>query len=619
MGSWKILRKLSEGPSAEVYEAVTPEGGQVAVKRLLSLDDEGRALFEGQARLLVRLRHPAVVPVLGFLLHSEALFGEDRGPCFWMEMVSGRPLLEAARTAETGTILGWFREAVDALSFFHGQEVLHGDLSPHNLRIDDQGKLKILDFSVLPGDAASSDVATLPYMAPERIDGRLVPAGDIFSLGTIFYEALAGRHPRAGCRTVQDLIAASPPSLGDVAPRMAGHPLEARVIDRMIRADLKERLAGPSAVGKALQGAAVEEVPEGVPVFSPLTMIGADGAFAAVSQCLDRAAEKKVLVAVHGPSGSGTTRFRREIVFEAALRGIACREFPDIDRLDGAGLARVLAGLRALPPRGFLAIADWSDDRLTEDGRRFCSALLTEEGLIEAALRPLDRDELKKLLRGFLTEEAADESADFLSGRTQGNPGRVLEILRNLASAHLLRDRSLLPGWKDFLQKEDVPEAEPRDPTELSRFLRREINRLNGLGRYVQALEIAERWFSLKAEDEPLLLRTVKYWFITGWGLHNLGRFDEAEERLKRCVHEAAARVSEPEIASMAARARSLLGLAALRRGDAKAAEAEFRATLGLQPETGFATAETFRNLARALEASGDEAGASASLDRAKS
>src|SRR5262249_36575908 len=152
-------------------------------------------------------------------------------------MISGRDLLSAAKGEKTETILGWFRAAVDALRFFHGQKVIHGDLSPQNLRIDDQGRLKILDFSVLPGDAAASDLATLPYMAPERIDGKLAPAGDLFSLGTIFYEALAGRHPRFGCRTVQDLIEARPSALSDVAPRMDTHALEARVIDRMIRAD----------------------------------------------------------------------------------------------------------------------------------------------------------------------------------------------------------------------------------------------------------------------------------------------------------------------------------------------------------------------------------------------
>ncbi|HSA59849.1 MAG TPA: serine/threonine-protein kinase, partial [bacterium] len=619
MTPWRILHRAGSGSTSEVYRAVEPGGLEVALKVLRGRGAFDLEAFESQARLLTRLRHPSVVPVLGFRRRSEDIFGEDRGPCFWMEYVEGEDLISAARKADVGQILKWFREAVEALDFVHGQGVVHGDLSPQNLRIDSEGRLKILDFSVLPGDAAFADLATLPYMAPERIDGRLTPASDLFSLGTILYEALVGRHPRAGCRSVTELIRKRPPALAEVKPLASEHAVAGRVIDRMIAADPKERFAAAAAVRIALDGGTVAESAGPVAEdFSPLKMIGAEQAFAVMTSILETIPKKSAAVAVHGPSGTGKTRFVREAAFEAAVRGIAVREWHGLHQADAGTRGRVLASLRALPETGVVLMLTWDDEGLPGDARRFFDAILAEGLAHDVALDNLTQDDSVRLVEGFLDPEASRGLIDAVFVKTRGNPERILALLKTLSEEGKIRDRALLPGWQDVLRKDEPREIEPGDPVALSRFLREKINRLNAAGHYEDGLKAADRWFALQAVDEPLPLKTAKYWFITGWGHHNLGHPEEAEKRLRRCLRESEAHRGDSEIAGFLARSHSLLGLVALNRGDGSSAIAEFEAALSLQPEKDPVRAETYRNLARALAAAQDFGRAKDFLEQAK-
>src|SRR4030095_6332990 len=144
MSAWKILRRVGQGGMGEVYKAVDPQGSRVAVKVLGSRASP--RLFEEEARLLIRLRHPALVSILGYQVQSAPIFQEEKGPCFWMDFVEGEDFFSAARKAGPEKIFAWLKEALEALRYLHSQSVLHGDLSPRNLLIDREGRLKILDF-----------------------------------------------------------------------------------------------------------------------------------------------------------------------------------------------------------------------------------------------------------------------------------------------------------------------------------------------------------------------------------------------------------------------------------------------------------------------------------------
>jgi len=659
---WKVIEKLAQGGVGEVYLARSPEGETVAVKVLSATSPEARTLFEQQVRILARLRHPAIVSVQGYLLKSDAIFGDDRGPCYWMEYVEGEDLTKASSKQKTGQILNWFREALEALKFVHSQGVVHGDLSPKNILIDSERKIRILDFSVLPGSGHTSDVATLPYMAPERIDGRLLPASDLFSLGTIFYESLAGLHPRAGCRTVQELIRFEPRPLVEACPEMAGEPLAARVIDRMIRADLAERLSDAGKVLEVLHQGKWEEGSGDSADFYPVRMLGADGCFAAVEEALEKSATHSAVFGIHGISGVGKSRFLREIGFEAAMKGVEIRIFENLHQATLESRASLLSFLRALPPKGSFVLLEWNDDGLNEDARRFLGQLVSSGLVRELRLENLVFEETRTLLKGPLDAPAVEEAVDLIYQRTQGNPRRILETLRDLSSGKKIRRRSLAPGWKDVLREFSSPleilqtrlkDVSPEglregaltvagelwkegkktesievidystqaigDDAAVSRLLRMKANILNEMGRFEEANACLDQWFPLKASDEPLPLKTAKYWLVTGLNHQNLGRMDEAERRLRRCLKEAEATPKDESLIPYRIRAYSTLGLQERKRGHLGAARDLFKKGLDLAGPRGWRRAEILRNMAVVLSQEGDWKGAKSLLDEAQS
>lgn len=591
---------------SDVYLAVTPEDQEVALKVMARTNSMDLAHFEDQVRIYLRLRHPAVVSLKGFSRSSEEIFGQDLGPCYWMDYVTGTDLKAAANAAEPQRIFGWLREALSALRFVHAQGIVHGDLKSDNILIDASDRIRLLDFSLLPG--TTEDVATLLYMAPERVLGHRPPAADLFSLGTIFYEILCGRHPRSGCCSVQELLGSRPLPLAEASPRLGPFGLEARVIDRMILADPSQRLCDAGRV--------LEILDRGTPVwgetgydppidFEPASFIGSDGLRAAIQEGLAGSFHKSAAFALHGGSGVGKTRLVNEIRYEAALRGVGLRLFADLHRSGLEEKSSLLASLRELETTtGTIVIVEWNDDLIPAPARAFFDRLLADGTLTDVCLGPLDRSGTFSLLRGALDlpedPREKEEVLETFFRTTAGNPGRLVEAIRSLAAGKKIRDRRLLPGWKDALitaAPEDLP---PEEPVALSRFLRRRINELNALGRYREALEVCERWFALKAADEPLSLKTVKYWFVTGLNHQNLDHPAEAEGRFRRCLIEGTGHEEDPTIAVLLARARSLLGLHQLKQGFLQEALKAFEESLRSQALSAAERAEILRNAARA-------------------
>src|SRR4030095_1963000 len=170
-GPWQVLKSIGKGGMGEVYLVLDPEGKKVAIKTL----GVGMAptLFEEEVKLLIRLRQPALASVFGYRVKSEEIFQEEKGPCFWMEYIEGEDLLSAARKEKPAQIFEWLKEALQALEYLHSQSVLHGDLSPRNILINSEGRVKILDFGLATAEGVHLNPAagTVPYMAPERLGG----------------------------------------------------------------------------------------------------------------------------------------------------------------------------------------------------------------------------------------------------------------------------------------------------------------------------------------------------------------------------------------------------------------------------------------------------------------
>ena len=164
--------------------------------------------FELEAQVLGRLQHPGIAHIYEAGM-ADAGYGPQ--PFFAMELVPGRPLTEFAEAEQLGTRerLKLMARVCDAVQHAHQKGVIHRDLKPGNILVDGQGQPKILDFGVARATDADLAVTTLqtdigqlvgtiPYMSPEQIEAdpsQLDTRSDVYALGVITYELLAGRLP----------------------------------------------------------------------------------------------------------------------------------------------------------------------------------------------------------------------------------------------------------------------------------------------------------------------------------------------------------------------------------------------------------------------------------------
>ncbi len=211
IAGFRVLSVLGEGGMGVVYEAEQERLGRVVALKLVRPG-------AGSDELVQRLKYEA--QVLGLLKHSgiaqiyeAGAVGTDSGPrpFFAMEYVQGVPLDEYVRTWSLGAqrILELLAAVADAVQYAHQRGVIHRDLKPGNILVEDDGQPKVLDFGV--ARATNSDlqatsmhtrtgqlIGTLAYMSPEQASGdpaAIDTRSDVYALGVIGYELLCGRPP----------------------------------------------------------------------------------------------------------------------------------------------------------------------------------------------------------------------------------------------------------------------------------------------------------------------------------------------------------------------------------------------------------------------------------------
>src|SRR5947208_13102132 len=206
-GNYDLVRRIEVGGMGEVYLARqrTAFGRQVAVKIIrsdLMHDVTTRKRFLREAEVSAHLKHEHILPLFEF--------GEDQGRLFLVTpYIEGGTL---ARRLQSGPlsldeVRQLFVPLVQAIAYIHRRGVIHRDLKPTNILLDEQdGQIyvRLIDFGIasLQGGAASAplttagnEVGTVAYMAPERLSGVAEPSNDIFSLGVILYQMLTGNFP----------------------------------------------------------------------------------------------------------------------------------------------------------------------------------------------------------------------------------------------------------------------------------------------------------------------------------------------------------------------------------------------------------------------------------------
>jgi tetratricopeptide (TPR) repeat protein/predicted Ser/Thr protein kinase len=211
IGTYTIIDVLGGGGMGVVYLAEQENPRRKVALKVLRTGLATPAMlrrFEHEAELLGRLHHPGIAQVYEA---GTADTGEGAQPFFAMEYIEGRPLLEHADARKLGTRerLDLLARICDAVHAAHQNGVIHRDLKPGNILVDAGGQPKVLDFGV--ARATDSDIqattlrtdigqliGTVPYMSPEQAAGdpaALDLRSDVYALGVLAYELLAGRLP----------------------------------------------------------------------------------------------------------------------------------------------------------------------------------------------------------------------------------------------------------------------------------------------------------------------------------------------------------------------------------------------------------------------------------------
>ncbi|MDF8333820.1 protein kinase domain-containing protein [Novosphingobium cyanobacteriorum] len=209
IGAWRVTGQIARGGMGTVVRAERADGlfrQDVAIK-LIRRDiasDAARLRFAEERRILARLSHPAIVRIVDGGEHVDH-------PWLAMDFVDGLPITQGleAKNASRSERMAAFRTVCEAVAHAHRALVVHADIKPSNVMLDRDGQVHLLDFGIarliddLDAETAGArSLSTEPspltraYAAPERAGGAApTVSGDVFSLGMLFAEIMAGRSP----------------------------------------------------------------------------------------------------------------------------------------------------------------------------------------------------------------------------------------------------------------------------------------------------------------------------------------------------------------------------------------------------------------------------------------
>ncbi|HEY3126623.1 MAG TPA: protein kinase [Candidatus Limnocylindria bacterium] len=274
-GRYRLTKRIDEGGAGEVWQARDERlDRDVAIKILgPSADEAFRERFADEARRAAAVIHPNVVTVFDE--------GRDGSDAFMvMELVRGRTLRDVVadrgplRPHEAARLVAQIAAALDAA---HEAGVIHCDVKPANVIVDQQGTAKLTDFGIARaarGPREHELIGTARYIAPERIEGRApTERSDVYSLGLVAYELIAGRPPNAEMET-EDLLRVRldgrTPSLRSARVGI-GEEID-RVIAKALARNPQDRYASAGAFARDLLAASQRDDATGVlpPVTRPL-------------------------------------------------------------------------------------------------------------------------------------------------------------------------------------------------------------------------------------------------------------------------------------------------------------------------------------------------------------
>ncbi|MEX5296392.1 protein kinase [Kocuria sp. CPCC 205268] len=318
-GRYALTDRIAIGGMGEVWKAKDRVLGRIVAVKILKEEYNGDPnflqRFRAEARHTALLNHPGVANVFDY--------GEEEGSAFLvMELVPGEPLsniIERQKTLAPDTVLNYIGQTARALAAAHAQGLVHRDVKPGNLIITPDNRVKVTDFGIarladqVPLTATGQVMGTAQYLAPEQATGQTATgSSDIYSLGIIGYECLAGRRPFTGESQIAIALAQvndPPPPLADSVPETVR-----ALLMSMLAKDPRDRPATAGALGTAVdairrgdEDAAVAAVP-GMRPFLDLPDDDATQAFDPVRDEPTRPLDREGAAAAAGAAAAGTAR-----------------------------------------------------------------------------------------------------------------------------------------------------------------------------------------------------------------------------------------------------------------------------------------------------------------------
>ncbi len=202
IGDYSIVREIGAGATSNVFLGLHVKTMMAAAIKQLSpqcSSPSHKQMFSTEASLCGKMDHPNIVDMYGADLDC------PDGPYLVMEYINGNSLDKfdsPDMLLPVTTVIDVMRQSAEALSYASSLGVIHRDVKPGNIIIRKDGRVKIADFGCAltdtPGGSSLGIAGSLPYMAPEQIQGlTLTSQSDIYSLGAVFYRLLTGHYPFA--------------------------------------------------------------------------------------------------------------------------------------------------------------------------------------------------------------------------------------------------------------------------------------------------------------------------------------------------------------------------------------------------------------------------------------
>lgn len=331
---FQTLELLGRGGMGEVWRVRCERTDQeVALKVCLSPDETGRLQFRQEFWVMSTLRHPSLIPAL------EAGETEDGRPFFTMPIVRGT---DASPGMPEAQVRAWLPGVLSALDFLHQRGFVHGDIKPENIRLTDDGGVRLMDLGLLRRSGRPAPISgTLAYVPPELVLGRAVDGrSDLYMLGAVLYELLAGVAPFSSARTdalLRAHVSQHPAPLRQVIPAVS---LEMdSVVARLLEKNPADRFASGQEVLAALGLESADD--ESATLWTP-PLLGREVLQRDLEAWSVQAAPDPPLRAIQGGAGFGKTRLLEELVAFARLQGEVC--------VLGAGMGSEATPYQALAP-----------------------------------------------------------------------------------------------------------------------------------------------------------------------------------------------------------------------------------------------------------------------------